>query len=456
MFNSLRSRLLLSYGILILILVVLFSAGSFTALLKNPLIYESAAEKLRTAQQDIRPKYSLAGNIDPNQAVDQIAKKYEVRALISSNDGDIAADSGMNDSPTLKLQTLRLERLALKNEVGFLRDRNNQLWLGLIDRIDQDTVLILAVRRPRLGVVVFFTSELLRPFMISAIIGLLAAILFGWMMARWISNPVRRIEQATHSFAAGMRQTIPLDGPTEIKQLAESFNHMSDQVQLAQQAQRDLVANVSHELKTPLTSIQGFSQAILDGVIQSPSDQERTLKLIHAEANRMGRLVQDLVALPRLEAGVEFHFEPMDLRPLLQHLSEKYKLPASQGGLDLRMQVENLSTVRADADRLAQVISNLLDNAIKYTPTGGHILLAAGVTGKMVEIRVADDGPGIPPQDAGKVFDRFYRAEGTRSQAGSGLGLAISKQIINAHSGQISLQPALPHGCIFSIYLPIS
>lgn len=455
MFTTLRGRLLLSYGILIVILTVLIGVGSFTTLLKNPQLYEAAALKLRSTQQDLRPRYALANLIDYEATVDRIAKKYGVRAIISAYDGDIVADSGLPEETDIKLFSVKLDRMVEKNEIVFLRDRQNSLWLALAEQINPDSVLILTVRRPRLGVITFFSSELLRPFLLSALAGLLIAVVLALLLSRWISAPVRKIESAARRFATGQREAIPLEGPQEIKQLAASFNHMSDQVHLAQQAQRDLVANVSHELKTPLTSIQGFSQAILDGVIQSQPDLERTIRLIHTEANRMNRLVQDLVTLARLEAGQEFHFEQVNAQPLLNHLIEKFQLAAVQSGQTLSADIANLPPIRADADRLAQVISNLLDNAIKYTQSGGKIILSARVNGSAVEIRVSDTGPGIPAEEAGHIFDRFYRVEAARQKSGSGLGLAISKQIAAAHHGELHYEPVVPHGSAFILRLQI-
>lgn len=455
MFDSLRSRLLLSYGILIAFLVILIGFGSFSTLLKNPQLYEAAAQQLRTAQQDLRPRYTLTDLVDYDKTVDRIAKKYGVRAIISAYDGDIVADSGLPEDTDIKLYAVKLDRMAARNEVAFIRDRSNGIWLALADQIDPDTVLILAVRRPRLGVVTFFTSELLRPFLLSGLAGLVIAVLLALLLSRWISAPVRKIESAAHSLAAGQRQLIPLEGPREMKDLAVSFNRMSDQVLLARQAQQELVANVSHELKTPLTSIQGFSQAVIDGVIQSSPDLDRTIRLIHTEANRMSRLVQDLVVLARLEAGQEFHFERVDARPLLMHLFEKFQLPAVRAGLTFTTDIVDLPPIRADGDRLAQVISNLLDNAVKYTPSGGTIHFSAHADSSAVEIRIADDGPGIPPEEAGHIFDRFYRVDSTREKSGSGLGLAISRQIVLAHGGELRYEPVLPHGSAFILRLPL-
>jgi signal transduction histidine kinase len=454
MFNSLRSRLLLSYGIVIALLVFLFGIGSFTALLKNPQLYEASALKLRTTQQDLRQRYSTANMANYQEAVDRVETRYGVRAIISTFDGEIIADSGLPEKTAFRLFAIKLDRMVQKNEIVFLRDRDNGVWLGLADQINPDAAIILAIRRPRLGVVAFFTSELLRSFILSALSGLALAVLLAILMSYWISAPVRKIELATHSFATGKRQTIPLEGPLEIKQLASSFNLMSDQVQAAQLAQQDLVMNVSHELKTPLTSILGFSQAILDGVIQSPPDLDRTIRLIHTEANRMGRLVQDLVVLARLESGQELQIERVSPGPLLQYLAEKFQLSAAQAGINLRVEMPTLPSIRVDADRLTQVISNLLDNSVKYTPSSGTVVLSANAYADHIEIRVSDDGPGIPSEAAGRIFERFYRVEGTSEKSGSGLGLAISKQIVAALGGEIHYKPALPHGSIFTISLP--
>ncbi len=454
MFSSLRSRLLFSYGILIVLLVLMIGIGSFIALLKNPQLYEAATLKLRSTQQDLRPRYSMEDLVNYQEAVDRVETRYGVRAIISAYDGDIIANSGLPEEPAIKLFAVRLDRMVQKNEIVFLRDRENGIWLGLADQINPDAAIILAIRRPRLGVLAFFTSELLRSFILSSLTGLVLAIMLAILMARWISTPLHRIESAAQSFATGKRQTIPLEGPQEIKQLAASFNHMADQVQTARQAQQDLVMNVSHELKTPLTSILGFSQAILDGVIQSPPDLDRTIRLIHTEANRMGRLVQDLVVLARLETGQEFHFERIDPGPLLQYIAEKFQLPATQAGITLRVEIPTLPPIRVDADRLTQVISNLLDNAVKYTASNGTVVLSANVDSNHIEIRVSDDGPGIPPEAAERIFDRFYRVEGTHEKSGSGLGLTISKQIVTALGGEIHYNPAFPHGSIFSISFP--
>ena len=329
----------------------------------------------------------------------------------------------------------------------------------MVQRLDADTLLVLALRRPQLGIIEIFTNEFLRPILLSSLIGLILSVLIAVGMARWISNPLKQIDQATQLVASGKYQSIPLEGPTEIKELAASFNRMSSQVQAAQKSQQDLAANVSHELKTPLTSIQGFTQAILDGVIQSPTDIRQTLQLIQTESNRMSRLVQDLISLARLESGTGLKHTPVDISGLLTNMAEKFRLQANSAGLELSYQIPVLPMILGDDDRLAQVISNLLDNAIKYTPSGGKVSLTARMEGNNIHLEIADTGQGIPNGDKVHIFERFYRSENTGSSSAknsAGLGLAITRQIVLAHGGAIRVMDNKPSGSIFIVEIPIS
>jgi signal transduction histidine kinase len=460
MFASLRNRMLVSYGLLIAVLICLFTAGSLLALLRNPLVYENAAKKLRSGQLtavQILGGSSIGKKSDYTSLASRIEEQTNLRAVFLTPDGQVLADSQSTLSKGLKVQPIRLDNLLQRNEIGFLRDQNQRIWLVLVQQTSDRTLLLLAIKRPRLGVLEFFSSELVQPAILSALVGLILAIVIALGMTRWIIQPIRRIDQATRQVANGKFDPIPLEGPTEVRELADSFNRMSDQVLAAQQSQRDLVGNVSHELKTPLTTIQGFTQAIIDGVIQSPQDTHQTVELIHSEAGRMNRLVQELVALARLESGHPLDLAEVDLAALLTHIAERFQIQAVEAGLQLNTEIPVLPPIRGDADRLAQVFSNLIDNAIKYTPAGGGVRVGAGLSAGKVWISVADSGPGIPAADKERVFERFYRSPQTRSTAGQssvGLGLAITRQIVQAHGGAIRVEDVHPHGANFIVDLP--
>jgi signal transduction histidine kinase len=233
---------------------------------------------------------------------------------------------------------------------------------------------------------------------------------------------------------------------------------MTGQLQSTQQAQRDFLANVSHELRTPLTSIQGFAQALLDGAAATPEAIQRSAGIIFGEADRMRRLVDGLLDLARLDSGLRaLTLAPVDLRGLLTGAAEKFSLRANAGSVTLAADLPpTLPAITGDADRLAQVVANLLDNALKHTPAGGRVTLSASASPTSVEISVSDTGPGIPAEDLGRIFERFYQVDKSRAHsAGLGLGLAISREIVEAHGGRLRAESVTGLGSRFTVELPL-
>jgi signal transduction histidine kinase len=273
---------------------------------------------------------------------------------------------------------------------------------------------------------------------------------------------------ATEEIARGnYDQTLDITSPDEIGRLAASFNTMAREVRTSRQAQRDFVANVSHELKTPLTSIQGFSQAILDGTADDEVNRHRAVEIISNEANRMSRLVDELLDLARIESGqIKMLQEPVDLVRILESCVEKFGLQAREGNITLALDAPALPLVIGDKDRLAQVFTNLLANALKHTPPGGKVTVRAqevkrigvgkATQGSAVEITVTDTGVGIPPADLEHIFERFYQVEKSRAgkDRGVGLGLTIAKQIIDIHEGSIKVESVKDLGTKFTVVLP--
>jgi signal transduction histidine kinase len=279
-------------------------------------------------------------------------------------------------------------------------------------------------------------------------------------MSRWVSAPLSRISQEAQQVVAGEAHPIPLEGPREVRHLARAFNEMTAQVQQSQQSQRDFVANVSHELKTPLTSIQGFAQAILDGTVRSPEELANAAGVIDSEAGRMHRLVLDLLALARMDAGTAaFVMAPVDMNALLEAVGRKFAPLAEAAGIDLRVEPGVLTNrVVGDADRLMQVLSNLVDNAIKFTPEGGLVTLSSEEGENWIRIHIVDSGTGIADADQQRIFERFYQVDKARpggTGRGVGLGLAISRQIMLAHAGDITLTSEPGEGSHFVVKLPI-
>jgi two-component system, OmpR family, sensor kinase len=302
-------------------------------------------------------------------------------------------------------------------------------------------------------------ADLTPRLLFSGLIGLAAALVLGFLLSQSVAAPLRNIASAARNVARGnYRQRVPVTGPREVRDLAANFNRMTGEVQRSQQTLRDFLANISHELKTPLTSIRGFSEAVLDGTIDDPEGIRRSARIINDESGRVLRLVEELLDLSRIESGqISMRKEPLRLDELFEHLSALFALRSEDTGIKLEITNTTSARVDGDYDRLEQVLNNLLDNAFRHTPEGGLIRLSArDLHDGAVQVMVSDTGVGISPRDLPHLFDRFYRAQsmGNRNRKGYGLGLAISREIVRAHGGEIWATSEPNQGTSFVFTLP--
>jgi len=318
-----------------------------------------------------------------------------------------------------------------------------------------ETLVLAFPRREALSI----WAEFAKPFLWAGLAALAVSIIIAVLLARSVYIPIRRVTNAAEAIAHGnYEQEVPEAGPKEVKGLATSFNQMAKQVKGSQQMLRDFVADVSHELRSPLTSIKGFAQAIVDGTAKDKEAQLKAASVIEDESKRMMRLVEELLEFSRLESGqITMAKEPVDLKELLQQCHEIFLMRAEDKNIQLRTEIEPLPPVIGDIDRLEQVFNNLLDNALKHTPAGGKIsIIARQPNLNFVEIAVTDTGPGIPAEQMRHVFERFYKADPSAGKTGAGLGLAIAKQIVLSHGGNINIKSTLGHGTEFLVRLPAS
>lgn len=312
--------------------------------------------------------------------------------------------------------------------------------------------LILA--RQRAGNMLIWAS-LARPFLFAAIIAFFISAVMAVFLARFIYRPVQRLEKAAGSISRGQYdQQIPAEGPKEIRGLAASFNEMSQNIKESHMQLRHFVADVSHQLKSPLTSIQGFAQAMLDGTANDNDTRQKASQIIVDESKRMIRQVNELLQLSRMQAGqVKMAQELVDMKELILHCQEIFALHAEEKSVSFITKIEPLAPVTGDADHLEDVFCNLLDNAIKNTPGHGVVeITGRNSSNNAVEITVSDSGPGIPPEQLPYLFKRFYQASGLRS--GFGLGLAIAREIVVAHGGKIEAFSSPGEGAKFVVTLP--
>ena len=463
MFRTLRSRLLLTYLLVMILVLTLVGASLILFLMNNPILDQLSYTRLditasRLAQLNNQALLE-AIELPLHNTLQRLDQRYKVRILAISSSGELLADS----RPDLGIenpQSLTFDPGVDEPFRGEFRDGSGNRWLWLGAPIDRTRSIIVATQRLGFWAVREFSDDLLSPVLQAAALGFVVSMIFAWLISRWVAAPLDRMANAAMAVAEGdyAPTEIP-QGPREVQGLAAAFNEMVLQVQTSQQIQKEFLANVSHELKTPLTSIQGFAQAMLDGAAGEGEARDHAAKVIFEESDRLRRLVEDLLDLARLDSGqIEFDRHPVDLSLLLQSIVDRLSLRAEAKNVRLVSRFDALSPMIGDGDRLAQVFTNLLDNAIKHTPEGGAVRLHGETGGGWVSIHVDDSGRGIPDEDLSRIFERFYQVDKARrggSGRGVGLGLAISRQIVEAHGGRLVAQSALGKGSRFTVQLPI-
>ena len=485
MFTSLRTRLLLSNLILLVVVLGGIILAFIVATGSQPAPPQPTYQRLAGLMQGlnltnlinefapITPDGSPANDVDFVDLIDRFAEARDVRVLLVDVNRerlvwDSVGDLEMQESIRLEVdrnyrQSYR-GRSALQREpvFGKIIDGGDEwLFAGIsISGVGSNQyALIVADVRPTQSLralLAEFGTAWMRPVLIAIGIGLIISVGLSWVMTRTITRPLRNLGEAVDAVARGdLDHQVPVSGPSEMRTVAHAFNLMSEEVRATQESQRDFMANVTHDLKTPLTSIQGYSQAIVDGTAKNPS---QAAEIIHDEAGRLTRMVTDLTDLAHMRARqTRIRQEPVDLAQIVQTVSQKLSVVADKRGIALTTHIEPAPDVMGDGDQLVQVLNNLLGNAIKYTPGGGTVRVSLWSTDNSgVSIQVADNGIGIPEQDLPRIFERFYQVDKARGPSrGTGLGLAIVNEIVQAHEGHISVNSKPGSGTIFTVWLPV-
>lgn len=426
-------------------------------------MYRQTVLKLGVAQ-GVLSRIPLAGG-----QLEKVAQEFGVRALVFSSDGLLMEDTS-SASAGLRLSPSALAPRGVSNT----RDQAGRVWLYTVSLRPDGTWLVVAAPRPGLAPLLgLLTDELARPLAQGGLIALLLALVLAYALARWIADPLQRLIAAARDFPAGTSNDRPVasrrpaearavseGGPHEVRELARAFNGMIARVEASQRSQRDLVANVSHELKTPLTAIQGFSQALIEGAADTPETRQHAAEVIHEEAERMHHMVVQLLDLAGMDAGTaEMQMSTVDICRLLTAVTDIIRPMADKAGIRVELDCSpEMPSLVGDGDRLGQVFTNLLDNAVKFTPRHGQVSLQASVDEGEARVSVADTGAGIPKADLPRIFDRFYQTDGSRDGGkghGAGLGLAIAQEIVSAHGGRISVRSTPGRGTEFIVQLPL-
>lgn len=302
-----------------------------------------------------------------------------------------------------------------------------------------------------------FLNRVRQSLLLAGLAAVALALLLGLLISWRLTAPLRQLTHAAGVIAGGdLSERVAAKGRDEIADLGRAFNRMAASLETGETLRRNLMADVAHELRTPLTVIQGNLQAILDGVY--PLDEAQVAGL-YDETRLLTRLVDDLRELALAEAGqLRLEREPVDLVALAQGVTANFMSAAEVAGVKLSAPAGDAAAqVAGDADRLGQVLRNLLSNALRHTPAGQQVAVRVEMAGNQALVIVADTGTGISPEDLPHVFDRFYRGNKSRGRrvGSAGLGLAIARQLVMAHGGEISVESAEGTGTTFTVRLPI-
>jgi signal transduction histidine kinase len=302
------------------------------------------------------------------------------------------------------------------------------------------------------------STSINRSLLLGGSLAIAIALLLTFVLSRRMTSPIGVLAKAARRLGQGdLSQRVQLQGEGEVAALAQAFNSMAADLEHAEQLRRNMVADVAHELRTPLSNIQGYLEAIRDRVIKPDA---ATIRSLNEEAALLSRLVNELQELSLAEAGeLKLVYQEEDIAKLVKQAVTPWQpqLAAKEISLSLDLP-DNLSPVNIDWQRVNQVLHNFLENAVAYTHKGGTINVAAITQGDWVEVSVSDTGEGIPAEDLPHIFERLYRVDKSRARAtgGSGLGLTIAKRLVEAHGGKITVQSKLGKGSRFSFTLPIA
>ncbi|MCE5258956.1 MAG: HAMP domain-containing histidine kinase [Chloroflexi bacterium] len=488
MFTTLRTKLVISYVILvaIIVLIAMLVAGSILSAAQRDVGFTRAQNTLIVLAQRIRSSPM------PHQAAMALLSDGEGMReplLLVTSEGRVveAAGQGADDLGS-EIPPISMTR-PVSGAVGtqgpiyitnWTSPGNQRYYLAYIEvnvpMTQGPSAHYLVVAIPASDVDPPWQS-LIGAFILLGCAILLAAVVGAFGLAQSITNPLQRMTKAADAMARGdYQQRLDIKGRDEVAQLADSFNRMAEAVDRTNRAQRDLLTNVSHDLRTPLTSIDGFSQAILDGEIHSEDDYKKAATIIHAETLRMQRLVNEIIDVAKIESGaLNISPEPLDWNDLVSTELNQARARILQNGIQITAVYGDLPKIYGDTFKLRQAIRNLIDNASKYAHPGTTISLCTGSNttadtriagtrvaygslvnkGEWIYFSISNSFEPVNPEKLALFFNRFYRGDESRSQPeGSGLGLAIAREVILAHGGRVE---AISNDSIitFILWLPV-
>jgi signal transduction histidine kinase len=446
-----------------MVLIIAF-AGIVVAFQRSPILYRQVFYRISLVNGFLTERLTLVyrGEWEPFiQLFLNEVNITDIKIAILNNLGEtvlLARGTTLQDIPELSDPASVVEKS--HERILTYRDENKKYWFYQISQIDENNFLLTLSERPEIAITVLFQDELLRPLFRAGMIALVLSFIIGWVIARWITQPLEKISTAARQIADGNYVTVPIEGPSEVRQLASTMNEMVVKVEDSMRSQQDFVANVSHEFKTPLTSIQGFAQALSDDAINTKKGKIKAADIILSETRRLNHMVNDLLLLARLDAGtMGIDKTKMDLNQLINNTLERFQFQIRDKQLSIINETADRLEIWMDGEKISQVLNNLIDNAIKFSPEGSKFGISSYQEGEWAFIKIRDSGPGISLNDQKRIFERFFQVDESRTGGpgrGVGLGLAIARQIIQAHGGDIEVESQPGVGSTFMVKLPLT
>lgn len=458
---SLRAKLSLTYAAMALLLVAAISVciNVFVKIQFNDYVKAQQKQTNQNIVNLIEKQYSTSArkwNVDAIENIGMNALDQGIILKVKDTKGDTIWDATVHNNGLCMQMLSQMQ--------AYTQSFNPNLKGGYVQASYPLTANLTSIGKAEIGYYgpyyytsndVEFLSRINTILIIVGVTSLLVALLLGAVMSRRISRPISKAVRTASEISKGnFKQKIDEKSNTkEFIQLMDTVNEMADSLDRQENLRKRMSADVAHELRTPLASLQSSLEAMMDGVWEP--NKER-LESCHEEILRIGRLVGDLEKLERVEAeNSVLNLSAFDISELARHLLHNFENDFYKKGVTLRFAGQP-QTIRADRDKISQVIVNLVSNALKYTPEGGRVNIQVKEARQSVAFSVSDSGIGIPAEDLPYIFERFYRADKSRNRltGGSGLGLTISKAIVEAHKGKISVASEPGKGTVFTVLLP--
>jgi signal transduction histidine kinase len=477
-FRSLNTRLVISHlavSLVSIILMAVFAGRAISQAANSEAEHNlqelafAAGNALELPIQEVQ-----TGRVEPGYIKELLSQMFsdspELRFTVYLPDGMPLVDSNETMPPSANRanapEVIEALESGLGQGVSIRRNARGDVIMHMAVAVQREieVIAILRLSMPMASTIEATRRSIVVLLVVASVIAS-GVSLIGLLLAHNLARPIQILTRASEQMERGdLGVRVAPSGPQELRRLAEAFNSMANRLQSNVNELRAFVANASHELRTPLTVVKLRSEALQGGAMHDPEVAERFLSEIDCEVDRLVHMVNDLLDLSRMEAGLESGPRTLiNLSTIANEVYETFSIRAARAGVRLELDIEpGLPPVQGSEDQLRRVFYNLVENAIKYTPADGQVelLLRPGPKEKTVRVLVRDSGSGIHPDHLAHVFERFYRADTTQPRPGttrgSGLGLAIAKSIVENHNGEIGVSSQVGNGTTFWADLPIA